>query len=123
MNVGILTWVLQFLLAIAFIGAGLMKLSSPKDRLVERMEWARGVTQRGIKVIGLVELLGGIGLVLPALTGIMPWLTTLAAIGLAVTMVFAIYTHIRLREVSQALPAAVLLLLLVVTIVGLLSRS
>ena len=123
MNVGILTWVLQFLLAIAFIGAGLMKLSSPKDRLVERMEWARGVTQRGIKVIGLVELLGGIGLVLPALTGIMPWLTTLAAIGLAVTMVFAIYTHIRLREVSQALPAAVLLLLLVVTSVGLLSRS
>ncbi len=120
---GILTWVLQFLLAIAFIGAGLMKLSSPKDRLVERMEWARGVTQRGIKVIGLVELLGGIGLVLPALTGIMPWLTTLAAIGLAVTMLFAIYTHIRLREVSQALPAAVLLLLLVVTIVGLLSRS
>jgi uncharacterized membrane protein YphA (DoxX/SURF4 family) len=123
MSVGILTWVLQFLLAIAFIGAGLMKLSSPKDRLVERMEWARGVTQRGIKVIGLVELLGGIGLVLPALTGIMPWLTTLAAIGLAVTMAFAIYTHIRLREVSQALPAAVLLLLIVVTIVGLLSRS
>ncbi|MEY4136072.1 MAG: hypothetical protein RL205_200 [Actinomycetota bacterium] len=120
---GILTWVLQFLLAIAFIGAGLMKLSTPKDRLVERMEWARGVTSRGIKVIGLVELLGGIGLVLPALTGILPWLTPLAAIGLALAMLLAIYTHIRLREVSQALPAAVLLLLLVITIVGLFSRS
>jgi len=121
--VGILTWVLQFLLAIAFVGAGLMKLSTPKERLVERMEWARGVTPRGIKLIGLVELLGGIGLVLPALTGIMPGLTTVAAIGLALAMVFAVYTHVRLREVSQALPAAVLLTLLIITIIGLLSRS
>jgi uncharacterized membrane protein YphA (DoxX/SURF4 family) len=120
---GILTWVLQFLLAIAFIGAGLMKLSTPKDRLVERMEWARGVTPRGIKAIGLAELLGGIGLVLPAVTGVMPWLTTAAAIGLALAMVFAIFTHIRLREISQALPAAVLLLMLIVTIIGLLSRA
>lgn len=118
---GIVTWVLQFLLAIAFIGAGLMKLSTPKDRLVERMEWARGVTPRGLKAIGLVELLGGIGLVLPALTGVLPWLTTVAAFGLALAMLLAIVTHIRLREVSQALPAAVLLLLLAVTIVGLLS--
>ena len=120
---GILTWVLEFLLAIAFIGAGLMKLSTPKERLVERMEWARGVTPRGIKAIGFVELVGGIGLVLPALTGVLPWLTTLAAFGLALAMVFAIFTHIRLRETSQALPAAVLLLLLVITIIGLLSRS
>ncbi len=120
---GILTWVLQFLLAIAFIGAGLMKLSTPKDRLVERMEWARGVTPRGIKLIGIVELLGGVGLVLPALTGVLPWLTTLAAIGLAIAMGAAIYTHIRLREAAQALPAAVLLLLLLVTIAGLASRS
>lgn len=120
---GILTWVLQFLLAIAFIGAGLMKLSTPKERLVERMEWARGATPRGIKAIGLIELLGGIGLVLPALTGVLPWLTTLAAIGLAIAMVAAIYTHVRLREAAQALPAAVLLLLLLVTIAGLLSRS
>lgn len=118
---GIVTWVLQFLLAIAFIGAGLMKLSTPKERLVERMEWARGVTPRGIKLIGLVELLGGIGLVLPALTGILPWLTTLSAIGLAIAMLLAIFTHVRLHETSQALPAAVLLLLLLLTIVGLLS--
>lgn len=120
---GPLTWILQFLLAIAFVAAGLMKMTTPKERLLDRMEWVRGVTPRGIKVIGVIEILGGLGLVLPAVTGIAPVLTLLAAIGLAIVMVLAIWTHIRLQEASQAMPAAVLFVLLVITIIGLITQG
>ena len=120
---GPLTWILQFLLAIAFVAAGLMKMTTPKERLLDRMEWVRGVTPRGIKVIGVIEILGGLGLVLPAVTGIAPVLTLLAAIGLAIVMVLAIWTHIRLQEASQAMPAAVLFVLLVITIIGLVTQG
>jgi len=118
---GVVTWILQFLLAIAFVAAGLMKMSTPKERLLERMEWVRAVTPRGIKLVGLLEVLGGLGLVLPAVTGIAPWLTPLAAICLALLMALAIWTHVRLREASQAVPAAVLLVLLLITTYGLFS--
>lgn len=120
---GAVTWILQFLLAIAFVAAGLMKITTPKERLLDRMEWVRNVTPRGIKVVGVVEVLGGLGLVLPVLTGIAPFLTLLAALGLAVAMLLAIWTHIRLQEASQAMPAALLFVLLVITIIGLVTQG
>lgn len=119
---GIAVWVLQFLLAIAFCAAGLMKLLRPKAELRERMAWVENVTPRGIKLVGAIELLGGLGLVLPALTGIAPVLTLLAAIGLAIVMVAAIAVHVRLKDpVGQIAPALVLLLLLLLCIWGLLA--
>lgn len=109
---GIVVWVLQILLAIAFCAAGLMKLLRPKDELRERMEWVEGVTPRGIKLVGLIELLGGLGLVLPALTGIVPILTPIAAIGLALVMVGAILVHANRKDpIGQFVPAFVLLVL------------
>lgn len=109
---GIVVWVLQVLLAIAFCAAGLMKLLRPKDELRERMDWVENVTPRGIKLVGLIELLGGLGLVLPALTGIAPVLTPLAAVGLALVMVGAIIVHVQRRDpVGQMIPALVLLIL------------
>ncbi len=116
---GLITWLLQILLAVAFIGAGFMKLTTARQRLMERMEWVRTMSATTVKVIGGLELLGGIGLLLPSLIGIAPWLAPTAAICLAVVMALAIGTHLRLHEPSQALPAIVLLALLLITIIGL----
>ena len=117
-------WILQFLLAIAFCAAGLMKLLRPKEELRERMAWVEGATPRGVKLVGLVELLGGLGLVLPALTGIAPILTLLAAIGLALVMVAAIVVHRRIGDpVAQYIPALLLLLLLLLCIWGLIAQG
>lgn len=117
---GIAVWVLQFLLAIAFCAAGLMKIARPKDELRERMAWVERVSPTGVKLIGLVELLGGLGLVLPAITGIAPVLTLAAAIGLALVMVAAIIVHLRIKDpIAQVMPAVVLLLLLLLCIWGL----
>ena len=121
---GIAVWILQFLLAIAFCAAGLMKMLRPKDELRERMAWVEGVTPRGVKLIGLVELLGGLGLVLPALTGIAPILTLLAAIGLALVMVAAIIVHRRIGDpLAQVAPALLLLVLLLLCIWGLVAQG
>jgi uncharacterized membrane protein YphA (DoxX/SURF4 family) len=121
---GIAVWILQFLLAIAFCAAGLMKLLRPKEELRERMAWVEGVTPRGIKLIGLIELLGGLGLVLPALTGIAPILTLLAAIGLAIVMLAAIIVHRRIGDpLGQMVPALLLLVLLLLCIWGLVAQG
>lgn len=119
---GITVWVLQFLLAIAFCAAGLMKLLRPKAELRERMTWVADVTPRGIKLIGTIELLGGLGLVLPALTGIAPVLTLIAAIGLSLVMIGALVVHARLHDApGQFAPAIVLLILLLLCIWGMLA--
>src|SRR5436305_2582204 len=104
-------WVVQILLALAFAMAGIMKVSQPIDKLETRMGWVKSVGPRGVRLIGTLEILGAIGLILPAVTGILPWLTPVAAIGLALTMIGAMITHGRRAEYSQIGMNVVLLLL------------
>lgn len=104
-------WVVQILLALAFAMAGIMKVSQPIDRLEARMGWVKSVGPRGVRLIGSLEILGAIGLILPAVTGILPWLTPLAATGLVLTMIGAMITHGRRGEYSQIGMNVVLLLL------------
>ena len=104
-------WVVQILLALAFGIAGIMKVSQPIDRLEARMGWVKSVGPRGVRLIGSLEILGAIGLILPAVTGILPWLTPLAATGLVLTMIGAMFTHGRRGEYSQIGINVVLLLL------------
>ena len=101
MNVVI--WVVQILLGLAFIGAGLMKATQPREKLSTNMGWVDDYSASQIKLIGTVEVLGGVGLILPAWTGIAPILTPLAATGLAITMVLAALVHVRRKEL-RALP-------------------
>jgi putative oxidoreductase len=68
--------------------------------------------------IGVAEILGAIGLILPAITGIAPWLTVTAAAGLVVVMVSASTFHASRREYSNIGMNVVLLLLAVLVIVG-----
>lgn len=88
-------WVVAGLLAAAFLAAGLMKITTPKAKLVERLPWAADYSDGAVKGIGIVEVLGAIGLILPGITGIAPILVPIAAVGLAIVMVLAAVMHLR----------------------------
>lgn len=94
----IVLWVVAILLAVAFLLAGLMKVTQPKEKLAANMGWVEDYPQRTVRLIGTAEILGALGLVLPALTGIATFLTPLAATGLAVTMLLAVRVHARRHE-------------------------
>ena len=109
MNIAL--WVVQVVLAVAFLGAGFLKATKPKDVLVERMAWVQDFSATTVKMIGVVEVLGAIGLVLPWATGIAPVLTPLAALGLAITMALAAVVHVRRKEM-QVIPVNIVLMAL-----------
>jgi uncharacterized membrane protein YphA (DoxX/SURF4 family) len=112
-------WVVQLLLAAAFLGAGGMKLSQPKEKLAQNnMAWVEDFSRGTVRLIGTLEVLGALGLVLPALTGVLPWLTPLAAVGLALTMVGAILTHLNRKENTMIAAPAVLLVLAAFVVYG-----
>ncbi|GAB09752.1 hypothetical protein GOARA_046_00210 [Gordonia araii NBRC 100433] len=92
-------WIVASVLAAVFLFAGSAKLAQPKDKLVASgMGWADDVDPNVIKGIGLVEVLGAIGLIVPALTDILPGLVPWAATGLAIVMLGAIGVHARRKE-------------------------
>lgn len=115
----VLLWILQSLLALAFLGAGIVKLSQPKDKLKAQMEWVNHTSATNVKLVGVVEVIGALGVILPAVTKIATVLVPIAAIGLAITMAMAILVHVRLHEpVAKAVGAIVLLILAVVVAWG-----
>ncbi|GAB3019031.1 DoxX family protein [uncultured Cyclobacterium sp.] len=93
-------WIAQVLLAVMFILAGLMKATQPIEALTESLPWVSSTSLGLVRFIGISELLGGIGLILPALLRIKPFLTIWAAIGLAVVMVLAAIFHASRGEYS-----------------------
>ena len=109
MNIAL--WIVQVLLALAFLMAGFMKVSQPVEKLQQRMSWTKHVAPGIIRLVGALEILGAIGLILPVATHILPWLTPVAAIGLVLTMIGAIIVHLRLKEARQVSAPLVLLLL------------
>jgi uncharacterized membrane protein YphA (DoxX/SURF4 family) len=110
--VNIVLWIIAGVLAVAFAGAGLMKLTQPRAKLASSgMAWTEDFSDGQVKAIGAVELLGAIGLILPAALGIATVLTPLAAAGLAITMLLAAVVHIRRGEQSMV-PVNVVLLAL-----------
>jgi len=98
----VVLWVVAGLLAAAFLMAGLMKLAQPKAKLAESgMAWTEDFSAGQVKAIGLIEVLGAIGLILPALLDIAPILVPIAATGLALTMLGATVVHARRGEKSN----------------------
>ena len=116
MNIAL--WIVQILLALVFAMAGIMKVTRPFEKLAENMKWAKSVGPRGVRLIGVLEILGAIALILPAVTGILPWLTPIAAIGLVLTMIGAMITHGRRGEFPNMGLNLVLLLLAVFIVFG-----
>lgn len=104
-------WIVAGLLAVAFLGAGATKLSQPREKLAGSMAWVEDFNAPMIKLIGGLEVLGALGLILPAATGVAPILTPLAATGLGLVMIGAIVTHLRRREYQVIVVNAMLLVL------------
>ncbi len=96
MNIAL--WIITGLTALVFLASGAMKLIQPKEKLAPQMKWVEDVTPGNIRLIGLLEVLGAIGLILPRLTGVLPWLSSLAAIGLILTMIGGAILHTRRKE-------------------------
>ncbi len=96
MDANLLLWIGQILLAVAFGSVSYSHtLGFEASSVRPGMTWLAAVGRDRMRIIGVLELLGAIGLVLPAATSILPWLTPVAAACLAVLMVFAIVLHAR----------------------------
>lgn len=106
MNIAL--WVLQVLLAAAFLAHGLLLLFPPAD-MVEAMNATMSPTFRNF--LGVAEVLAAIGLTLPGITRVLPWLVSCAAAGVMIVMISATVLHIVRNEVSSAIITAVLLVM------------
>jgi len=111
-------WVVQILLALLFLMAGVMKTFAPLATLQKSMSWTKHTTTPIVRLVGVLELLGALGLILPAATKIVPWLTPIAAVGLVLTMIGAVIVHLRLKEAKQIGMPLVLLLLSLFIVIG-----
>src|SRR5437016_12591794 len=101
-----LVWTLQILLAVVFFAHGAMMLFPP-EAVAQQMN---AVLPRWFQLfIGVAEILAAVGLTLPAITGIQPWLVSWAAGGLMIVMVSATIFHLTRRAISSAATTIVLL--------------
>jgi uncharacterized membrane protein YphA (DoxX/SURF4 family) len=113
----IVLWVVQVLLAGMFGMAGIMK-TFQTAKAKEQMPWAKNRSDTFVRFVGIAELLGALGLFLPLLTGILPWLTPLAAAGLAAIQLLAIFTEHLPKKEYNVIPINILLLALSIFVVA-----
>lgn len=114
MNIAL--WIAQGLLASLYLMAGQMKtFQTAKAR--EQLPWAKNRSDGFVRFVGTSELLGAIGLILPMVMGILPWLTALAAVGLALIQLLAIFTEHLPKKEYNVIPFNIVLLALAVFVV------
>ena len=114
MNIAL--WIVQGLLAVMFGMAGVMK-TFQTSKTKEQMSWAKKRSNGFVRCVGISELLSAIGLILPLLTGILPWLTPLAAFGLMLIQLLAIFTEHLPKKEYNVIPVNIVLLALAVFVV------
>jgi hypothetical protein len=108
----VVLWIVAGVLAVAFLASGLMKLAQPKKKIVDSgMGWAEDFSDGAVKGIGALEVLGALGLILPAVFDIATVLVPIAATGLALIMLGAAVTHARRKENQMIVINVVLLVL------------
>ena len=111
-------WVVQATLALLYLAAGGAKLTLPiEDLAAASMGFVTSVPETVTRLIGLVEILGAVGITLPAATRILPWLTPLTAAGFVLLQVGAIVTHALRGETATTLPLNLVLLALALFVV------
>jgi len=92
-------WIIQGLLATMFTMAGIMKSTQPIDKLVKSgLVWTERFSVSTVRQIGVSEFLGAVGLILPLWLNMLPILTPIAASGLAIVMILAIFHHLKHKE-------------------------
>jgi DoxX-like protein len=111
----VVLWCVQGFLALFFVAAGIPKITG---RGVARWTGFADLPRALVLFIGAADLLGAAGLVLPMATGNLPWLTPLAAVGLAISVLMASGFHIRADERLPALETALWASILGVVAIG-----
>jgi hypothetical protein len=91
-------WIVAGLLAVLYLYSGGVKIVRSKDALRPMMQWVDDLTLGAVRAIGVLEVLGAIGLILPPLVGILPGLAFAAAIGLTLVQVGATIVHVRRHD-------------------------
>ena len=104
-------WVIQGIVAAMFAMAGIMKSTQTKEKLEPKVPWVKDFALGTVRLIGISELLGAVGLIVPQLTGIVPILTPVAASCLVLVMVMAMVYHFRKQEFKEMAFNATLLIL------------
>jgi DoxX-like family len=94
----IVLWVAQLLLAAAYALFGSMKATQQLDKLAAMMTWIPDFPPLFVRTLGVVEVLGAVGLILPSLTRIQPRLTVVAALCILVHQLCAITLHVSKGE-------------------------
>jgi uncharacterized membrane protein YphA (DoxX/SURF4 family) len=94
-------WIVQGLLAVNFVGAGVWKLATPVAALAAKMPWMGQVSPGFLYATAAFDLLGGIGVVLPSLTRIRPAVTVWAALGCAALQASAVVFHVSRGEAAN----------------------
>jgi len=110
----IVLWILQVLLAVLYLFHGWLYVVYPPGiaaRMQQQSPNQKPLDPRFRVFIGVAEWLAAVGLIAPGLTGILPWLTLLAAFGLMIVMVGAIVYHWRRGESQLLLPVGIILML------------
>jgi uncharacterized membrane protein len=95
-----LLWALQIFFGLFFIAIGVSHFVVPEG-LPAQAEWMYDLSTGMHAVVGTAEILGGLGLILPSVTRILPWLTPLAALGLVVVMLGAVVFHVGRDEMTN----------------------
>nr|WP_202455818.1 DoxX family protein [Streptomyces sp. SID8367] len=91
------------MLALFYLYGGGVKLVRSRDRLRPMMAWVDSMPMTAVRGIGLIEVLGALGLLLPPLTGIAPWLALAAAVGFVFLQLAATWVHLRMGDRRIAL--------------------
>lgn len=102
-------WIVAGLLSLFYLYAGGVKVTRSRERLRPMMAWVDSTPMPAVRVIGVTEVLGALGLILPPLTGIAPWLALAAAAGFAVLQIGATRVHLRRGDRRIALNVTLLL--------------
>jgi uncharacterized membrane protein YphA (DoxX/SURF4 family) len=110
-------WIIQSLMAVLFVLHGIAMFNPPapvRESVITKM----GYSLPFLKTIGTLEVLGGLGLILPSWARVMPILSPLAALGLVIIMIGAAVSHARQGEGKQTVATSVVTLLVAFVAIG-----
>jgi len=108
-------WVIQGVLALIFLGSGIAKSLMSKEKMLATGQTGAAALPLGlVRFVAACEIVSSVGLILPVWLSIAPFLTAWAAIGLAVVMIGAAFTHYRIHELRPIVINLVILSLCIV---------
>lgn len=113
-----LIWIFQGILCFVFLGSGILKLLLNKEEVMDKVGDAiSDISPTRIKLTGMLEVLGAIGIILPKLLNVLPTLTAFAAFGLALTMLVALVLNLKLKDYKTVFINVVFMLMAIMVAV------